>query len=76
MKTSRGERVVALYESLAPRGTIYLKSIGKPYPVAIVFSGRRHDTVRFGQWGDPVSLTPPEGALDLSKLRGATVTKA
>lgn len=72
VKTYRGQPVVALYETLRPFGTFYVKSVGKPYPVAVVFSGKRQYTLSFGQWNQPVSVTAPKNAIDVSRLRGTT----
>jgi hypothetical protein len=61
--TYKGRSVVAIQD--AAGNTLYVMASGTPYPVAIVGSG---DTLTFDRWNQPVTLTAPKGALDLSRL--------
>lgn len=48
---------------------LYVSALGTPYPVALV-GGRRHsaDQLRFDGWNEPVSLSAPQRAIDISQL--------
>jgi hypothetical protein len=67
--TYKGQDVVAIFDS-PENGTLYVAASGTPYPVAIVKTSKTSTggNVTFDGWNDPVTLTAPKGALDLSKL--------
>jgi hypothetical protein len=65
--TYNGQSVVAIDKG-SKSGTVYVAATGTPYPVAIVDPLGRSFT--FDSWNKPVTLTPPPGAVDLSKLGG------
>lgn len=65
--TYNGQSVVAIDRG-SKDGTIYVAATGTPYPVAIIDPLGRSYT--FDSWNKPVTLTPPPGAVDLSKLGG------
>src|SRR5436190_9073734 len=50
-------------------GTLYVATKGKPYPVAIAKSGGGGGKVNFERWNEPVTITPPSDAIDISRLR-------
>lgn len=68
--TYKGQQVVAIRDA-SDGSKLYVAATGTPYPVAIV-GGRKNQsgTVTFGDWNQPVSLSPPSGALDVSQFLG------
>lgn len=66
----KGRQVVAIRDT-SDGSRLFVAATGKPYPVAIV-GGRKGQsgTITFGKWGEPVALTAPQGAIDISKLGG------
>jgi hypothetical protein len=50
-------------------GTLYVATRGKPYPVQIAKSGGGGGSVSFDRWNEPVSLSPPPNAIDITQLR-------
>ncbi len=68
--TYKGQPVVAIRD-LSDDSKLYVAATGKPYPVAIV-GGRKNQsgTVTFSDWNQPVSLSAPSGALDVSQFLG------
>jgi hypothetical protein len=44
---------------------------GTPYPVALTkIGGKSSGAITFDEWNQPVTLTAPKGALDLSQFGG------
>jgi hypothetical protein len=68
--TYKGQDVVAIRDT-SDNSKLYVAATGKPYPVAIV-GGRKgtSGTITFGDWNEPVSLTAPKDAIDISQLGG------
>jgi hypothetical protein len=67
--TYKGQSVVAIHSS--KNGTLYVASTGTPYPVALTKAGGKSGgAVTFDNWNQPVTLTAPKGALDLSQFGG------
>jgi hypothetical protein len=68
--TYKGQQVVAIRDT-SDNSRLYVAAAGKPYPVAITGGKRgRSGTIRFDDWNEPVSLSAPGGAIDISKLGG------
>ena len=67
----RGHKVIAVNDK-SNGGTLYVATTGKPYPIEIVKSGSDGGRVEFDRFNQPVTLTPPANAIDVSKLSGAT----
>ena len=68
--TYRGQKVVAIQDT-SDNSKLYVAASGTPYPVALVGGrGRQSGAITFGDWSDPVSLSAPKGAIDLSALGG------
>ena len=68
--TTRGQKVVAVQDT-SDNSKLYVAASGTPYPVALVGGrGRQSGAITFGDWNDPVSLSAPKGAIDLSALGG------
>ena len=64
-RTYKGEKVVAIKD--AKDGSIvYVAATGKPYLVATSGGG----SITFADWNKQVSITAPNGAVDISSLSG------
>ena len=69
-KTYKGQSVVAITDT-TKGGTLYVAATGTPYPVALTKAGGKSGgTITFDDWNQPVTLTAPKGALDLSQFGG------
>lgn len=68
--TFHGAKVVRIRDT-SDNSKFYVAATGKPYPVALV-GGKASEagTIDFGGWNKHVTLTAPNGAIDLSKLGG------
>jgi hypothetical protein len=68
--TYRGQQVVAIRDT-SDNSKLYVAATGTPYPVAIIGKkGNNSGAITFGDWNKPVSLTAPQGAIDISRLGG------
>ena len=69
-KTYKGEAVVVIRDT-SDNSKLYVAATGKPYPVAIV-GGKKGETgtIAFDDWNKSVSLTAPDGAIDISQFGG------
>ena len=68
--TYKGQSVVAI-DDATEGGTLYVAASGTPYPAAVVKAkGSNSGAISFDNWNQSVTLTPPKGALDFSKLGG------
>jgi hypothetical protein len=66
--TIAGQKVVAV-DDAGQRGTLYVAVQGPPYPVQISKPGGDGGKLVFNQYDQPVTLTAPQGAIDLSQLQ-------
>jgi hypothetical protein len=68
--TYKGDDVVVIRDT-SDNSKLYVASTGKPYPVAIV-GGKKSEsgTITFGDWNKSVSLSAPDGAIDISQFGG------
>ena len=67
--TVDNQAVIGLVDS-AKQGTLYVATTGTPYPVAIVKTGTNGGKISFSEWNQPVTLTAPPNAVDLTQLQG------
>jgi hypothetical protein len=75
--TLNGKKVVELKEAGSRvfqvrklyTGSLYISTTGKPYPIQLVKRGLEHGTMTFSRWNEPVSLSVPAGAVDISQLK-------
>jgi hypothetical protein len=68
--TYRGQNVVAIQDT-SDNSKLYVAATGTPYPVALVGGrGRQSGAITFDDWNDPVSLSAPKDAIDISALGG------
>jgi hypothetical protein len=65
--TIGGTQVVAVTNSKAGGGTLYVATKGTPYPVQL---SAKQGAIHFDSWNATVTLTAPSGAIDISKLAG------
>jgi hypothetical protein len=63
-----GQAVVGISDQ-SKGATLYVATTGKPYPVQIAKGGAGGGTVTFGNWNEPVTITPPANAIDIAQLR-------
>ncbi|MGO9752634.1 MAG: hypothetical protein ACLP8S_25170 [Solirubrobacteraceae bacterium] len=66
--TINGQPVVALIDKAKGGGTLYIATTGKPYPIQITGSGASAGKVVFDAFNVPVTISPPAGSIDLTKL--------
>jgi hypothetical protein len=66
--TARGMKAVPLTDR-TKGGTLYVAATGKPYPIEVVNGGADNGQITFDRFNQPVSLTPPAGAIDMSQLQ-------
>lgn len=50
-------------------GNLYVATTGKPYPLQISKSGAGGGKIVFNEWDQPVTITAPANAVDLSELQ-------
>jgi hypothetical protein len=68
--TYQGQPVVVIRDA-SDDSKLYVAATGKPYPVALIGGGAKQSgTVTFSDWNEPVSLSAPSGALDVSQFLG------
>lgn len=65
--TVQGESAVGVRD-VTQGGTLYVASTGKPYPLEILKSGSQGGRIVLDDFDKSVSLTPPPGAIDISKF--------
>lgn len=68
--TVEGQRVVPVTDTKAG-GTLYVATIGQPYPIQISKGGAGGGKIIFSEWNKPATLTAPANAVDLSELQHA-----
>jgi hypothetical protein len=64
--TLAGEPAVAVSDA-GSGGTLYVASTGNPYPLELLSANG--GKLRFSHWNQPVTLTPPAGAVSISQLQ-------
>jgi hypothetical protein len=68
--TVNGHKAIELKETgQLSSSALYVATTGKPYPVALVKSGRETGATTFSGWNEPVSLTAPPNAIASSRLK-------
>jgi hypothetical protein len=63
-----GQPVIELRD-IAKDGSLFVATTGQPYPIEIVKRGSETGHVSFTRWNEPVSLSAPPDAIDLSQLQ-------
>lgn len=65
--TVEGQKVVGITDT-SHGGTLYVATVGKPYPVELLKTGTGGGHVLFGRFNESVALVAPKTAVDLSAL--------
>ncbi|HEV3318461.1 MAG TPA: hypothetical protein VG053_01855 [Solirubrobacteraceae bacterium] len=68
--TVAGTPVIELRDT-SHNGSLFVATTGNPYPIQIVKHGSETGHITFTDWNQPVSLSAPSGAIDLSQLQHA-----
>ena len=68
-KTVHGVEVIGVKDT-TKGGVLYVATSGKAYPIEVTKTGASGGTLTFDQWNQPVALSPPPNAVDISKLKG------
>ena len=68
--TVKGQKVVGL-TAKSKGGTLYIAATGKPYPIEIAKSGSSSDSITFDRWDEPLTLSAPANAIDITALQSA-----
>ncbi len=63
-----GQRVVAIRD-LAKGGTLYVATVGSPYPIEVLGNGGSGGRIVFDRWNKPVTLTAPANAISINQLQ-------
>jgi hypothetical protein len=66
--TVRGRPVIAVKDT-TNGGTLYVATTGRPYPIEVVKNGSGGGQIAFDRFNQPVRLTPPSNAVDISQLQ-------
>jgi hypothetical protein len=66
--TVNGKRAVIL-TSLSKGGMLFVARTGRPYPIQITKQGANGGRISFDRWDQPVALTAPADALDITQLQ-------
>ena len=66
--TLNGQKVLAVKDTSAG-GTLYVATTGPPYPVDVSKGGTGGGRIVFDGWNQPVSITAPASAIDVTQLQ-------
>jgi hypothetical protein len=66
--TVGGRKVLALTDP-SKGGTLYVAASGPPYPIELTKGGTGGGMIVFDHWNEPVTVTAPLNAIDLTQLR-------
>jgi hypothetical protein len=66
--TVNGKRAVVL-TSPSKGGMLFVARTGRPYPIQITKQGANGGSISFDRWDQPVALTAPADALDITQLQ-------
>jgi hypothetical protein len=66
--TIAGQKAVALTDA-SKGGTLYVAATGTPYPLQISKTGSDPGRITFDRWNQPVTLTPPANAINITQLQ-------
>jgi hypothetical protein len=50
------------------KGTLFIATTGKPYPIELVKHGRETGQSTFTDWNKPITLNPPANAITVTQL--------
>jgi hypothetical protein len=66
--TIAGQKAVGVTDT-TKGGTLYVAATGTPYPLEIVKSATPPGRISFDRWNQPVALTPPPNAINITQLQ-------
>jgi hypothetical protein len=66
--TISGQKAIAINDT-SKGGTLYIATTGKAYPLEVAKNGKESGKVVLDRWDQPVTLSPPKNAIDISKLQ-------
>jgi hypothetical protein len=66
--TIAGQPAIAVNDT-SKGGTLYVATTGKAYPLEIAKNGKESGKVVLDRWDNPVTLSAPKGAIEISKLQ-------
>lgn len=66
--TIRGQQAIGVTDT-TNGGTLYVATTGKAYPLQITKTGSSGGQITFDRFNQPVTLTPPANAIDISQLK-------
>jgi hypothetical protein len=66
--TVAGQQALGIVDT-TKGGTLYVAARGQPYPIEVSKQGASGGQIVFGSWNEPVSLTVPPNAVDLTQLQ-------
>jgi hypothetical protein len=66
--TVGGQKAVGVTNA-SKSGTLYVATTGQPYPIAVTEGGTSGGRIVLDRWNEPLSLTPPADAIDITKLQ-------
>ena len=67
-KTVDGQKVVAVTD-VSQGGTLYVATVGTPFPIEIAKDGGSGGRITFDRWNKPVTLTAPANAININQLQ-------
>jgi hypothetical protein len=66
--TIEGHKAVAVTDT-SKGGTLYVAATGTPFPLAIAKTGAGSGRIVFDRWNQPVTLTVPSNAINITQLQ-------
>ena len=68
--TVNGQKVIELKETTKLyKGSVFIATTGKPYPLLFLKSGREAGRTTFAEWDKGLSLSAPSPTIDISTLK-------
>jgi hypothetical protein len=67
-KTVGGRQAVGVTDATRG-GTLYVAATGTPFPLQITKDGSGSGTITFNRWNQPVTITAPAGAINITQLQ-------
>ena len=67
-KTIDAQKVVAVTD-VSQGGTLYVATVGTPFPIEIAKDGGSGGRITFDRWNKPVTLTAPANAININQLQ-------
>jgi hypothetical protein len=67
-RTIAGQKAIAVTDTTYG-GTLYVAATGTPYPLQIAKGGKNPAVIAFGSWNQPVTITAPSNAINITQLQ-------